>query len=92
MRFGDRVYKHFFNDGALTPAAATARFTAAGLSFDTYLPTGDPDTGHGSGSTLIAPGVTFGFRAAEWLDLFPMISYQHSFGEGRLPWWSLAAR
>lgn len=61
----------------------SARFTAAGLSFDTYLPTGDPDTGHGSGSTLIAPGVTFGFRATEWLDLFPMISYQHSFGEGR---------
>lgn len=59
------------------------RFTAAGLSFDAYLPTGDPDTGHGSGNALIAPGVTFGFHAAEWLDLFPIVSYQHSFGEGR---------
>jgi len=28
MRFADRVHKHFFNDGALTPAAATARFRA----------------------------------------------------------------
>ena len=28
MRFADRVHKHFFNDGVLTPAVATARFMA----------------------------------------------------------------
>jgi len=59
-----------------------ARFHAAGVSIDTFFPTGDPDTGHGAGSMLIAPGFTFGFRVAEWLDLFPVFSYQHSFSEG----------
>jgi hypothetical protein len=58
-------------------------FTAAGLSVDVYLPTGDEETGHGAGSTLLAPGVTFGVRAASWLDIFPILSYQHSFGAGR---------
>lgn len=28
LAFADRVHKHFFNDGALTPQAAAARFTA----------------------------------------------------------------
>ena len=28
MRFADRVYEHFFNDGALTPANAAARYQA----------------------------------------------------------------
>ncbi len=28
MRFADRVYKHFFNDGVLTPKACTDRFMA----------------------------------------------------------------
>ncbi|MHC5061248.1 MAG: lamin tail domain-containing protein [Planctomycetota bacterium] len=34
MRFADRVYKHFFNEGVLTPAAATARFTARANEID----------------------------------------------------------
>jgi len=34
MRFADRVHKHFFNDGALRPAAATARFTARANEID----------------------------------------------------------
>ncbi|MHC4745382.1 MAG: CotH kinase family protein, partial [Planctomycetota bacterium] len=28
MRFADRIYKHFFNDGCLTPEASTRRFRA----------------------------------------------------------------
>ena len=59
------------------------RLTAAGLSLDVFLPTGDPESGHGSGSGLVAPGFTFGVRAADWLAIFPILSYQHSFKAGR---------
>jgi hypothetical protein len=62
---------------------AAVGLSAAGLSLDSYFPTGDPDTGHGSGNYLIAPGVTLGFHLADWLDVFPVLSYQHSIGEGR---------
>jgi hypothetical protein len=34
MRFGDRVHKHFFNDGTLRPAAASARFMARANEID----------------------------------------------------------
>ena len=34
MRFADRLHRHFFNDGALRPAAATARFMARANEID----------------------------------------------------------
>jgi hypothetical protein len=37
MRFADRVYKHFFNDGVLTPKACTDRFMARVHQIETAI-------------------------------------------------------
>ena len=37
MRFADRVYKYFFNDGALTPKACTERFNARVHQIETAI-------------------------------------------------------
>jgi hypothetical protein len=37
MRFADRVYKHFFNDGVLTPKPCTDRFMARARQIETAI-------------------------------------------------------
>jgi hypothetical protein len=37
MRFADRIYKHFFNDGVLTPQACTDRFNARVHQIETAI-------------------------------------------------------
>ena len=51
---------------------------AFGPSVDVFAPTGSFSNGIGSGRWLISPGVTVGLMAAEWLQFFPIVSYQYA--------------
>lgn len=51
---------------------------AFGPSVDIYAPTGSYENGLGSSSWLIQPGVTVGLMAADWIQLFPILSYQYT--------------
>ncbi|MBD0400032.1 hypothetical protein [Flammeovirga sp. EKP202] len=51
---------------------------AFGPSVDVFAPTGNYDHGLGSGAWLIQPGVTVGLMIAEWIQAFPILSYQYT--------------
>ena len=53
-------------------------FGAFGPSVDVFAPTGSFENGLGSGRWLIQPGVTVGLMAADWIQLFPILSYQYT--------------
>lgn len=62
------------------------RFIGAfGPSVDIIAPTGSAANGIGSGRWTIAPGLATGFMFAEWIQVFPVLSYQYmtksSFGD-----------
>jgi len=50
---------------------------AFGPSVDIFLPTGSFEDGLGSSSFVVSPGVTVGLMAAEWIQFFPILSYQY---------------
>jgi hypothetical protein len=51
---------------------------AFGPSVDVFTPTGNFADGLGSGRWIISPGITVGLMAADWIQFFPIISYQYS--------------
>ncbi|OHX66636.1 hypothetical protein [Flammeovirga pacifica] len=53
-------------------------FGAFGPSVDIFAPTGNYDHGLGSGTWLIQPGVTVGLMIADWIQMFPILSYQYT--------------
>ncbi len=50
---------------------------AAGPSLDVFAPTGSFENGLGSGRWILSPGVTVGLMAADWIQFFPILSYQY---------------
>ena len=52
-------------------------FGALGPSVDIFAPTGSFEDGLGTSSWVIVPGVTVGLIAAEWIQFFPILSYQY---------------
>lgn len=53
------------------------RFLGAfGPSVDITAPTGNFNDGLGSGRWVASPGLTVGLIAAEWIQFFPIVSYQ----------------
>lgn len=50
---------------------------AFGPSVDIFAPTGSFENGLGSSSWVISPGVTIGLMAADWIQFFPILSYQY---------------
>jgi len=53
-------------------------FGAFGPSVDIFAPTGSNSNGLGSGRWIVSPGITIGLMAAEWIQFFPIISYQYA--------------
>lgn len=53
-------------------------FGAFGPSVDIFAPTGNFENGLGSSSWLVQPGITVGLMAADWIQLFPILSYQYT--------------
>ena len=54
------------------------RFLGAfGPSLDVYAPTGSVEDGLGSSRWVLSPGVTVGLMAADWIQFFPILSYQY---------------
>ena len=51
---------------------------AFGPSIDFFAPTGSFENGIGSGRWIISPGITIGLMAADWIQFFPIISYQYA--------------
>jgi len=51
---------------------------AFGPSLDLFIPTGSFEDGIGSGRWVVSPGFTVGLMAAEWIQFFPIISYQYA--------------
>ena len=51
---------------------------AFGPSVDVFAPTGSFEDGIGSGKWTISPGITAGIMAADWIQFFPIISYQYT--------------
>ena len=51
---------------------------AFGPSIDIFMPTGSLENGLGSGRWVISPGVTVGLMAADWIQFFPIVSYQYA--------------
>jgi len=52
-------------------------FGAFGPSVDVFVPTGSFEDGIGSGRWTISPGLTVGLMAADWIQFFPIVSYQY---------------
>ena len=52
-------------------------FGAFGPSVDLFFPTGNFKDGIGTSSWVIVPGITVGLIAAEWIQFFPILSYQY---------------
>ena len=50
---------------------------AFGPSLDVFFPTGSLENGLGSDRFLVSPGITIGLMAAEWIQFFPILSYQY---------------
>lgn len=50
---------------------------AFGPSVDIIAPTGTTSNGIGSGRWTIAPGLATGFMFADWIQVFPVLSYQY---------------
>ncbi|WP_298536680.1 hypothetical protein [uncultured Algibacter sp.] len=51
---------------------------AFGPSIDVFAPTGNFENGLGSGRWIVSPGVTVGIMAADWIQFFPIASYQYA--------------
>lgn len=51
---------------------------AFGPSIDFFAPTGSFENGIGSGRWIISPGITIGLMVADWIQFFPIISYQYA--------------
>ncbi|WP_136479805.1 transporter [Cognatitamlana onchidii] len=51
---------------------------AFGPSIDVFAPTGSFENGLGSGRWIVSPGVTVGIMAADWIQFFPIASYQYA--------------
>tara|TARA_R110000787_G_scaffold131994_3_gene244167 strand:+ start:1191 stop:1973 length:783 start_codon:yes stop_codon:yes gene_type:complete len=51
---------------------------AFGPSVDVFFPTGDFENGLGSGRFIVSPGITVGIMAADWIQFFPIVSYQYA--------------
>ena len=50
---------------------------AFGPSVDVFVPTGSFEDGLGSGRVIVSPGVTVGLMVADWIQFFPILSYQY---------------
>jgi len=50
---------------------------AFGPSVDVFLPTGSFEDGLGSSSLVVSPGITVGLMVADWIQFFPILSYQY---------------
>ncbi len=53
-------------------------FGAFGPSVDIFAPTGKFEDGLGNGRWLVSPGLTVGLMAADWIQFFPILSYQYA--------------
>ena len=53
-------------------------FGAFGPSIDVFAPTGSFKDGLGSGRWIVSPGITAGIMAADWIQFFPILSYQYA--------------
>ena len=53
-------------------------FGAFGPSVDIFVPTGSHKNGLGSGRLIVSPGLTVGLMVADWIQLFPILSYQYA--------------
>lgn len=51
---------------------------AFGPSLDVFAPTGSFENGLGTGRWIVSPGITVGIMAAEWIQFFPILSYQYA--------------
>lgn len=51
-------------------------FSAFGPSIDVFAPTGSFESGLGGSTWSISPGVTAGLMLADWIQAFPIVSYQ----------------
>ena len=51
---------------------------AFGPSIDVFTPTGSFENGLGSGRWVISPGLTVGIMATDWIQFFPILSYQYA--------------
>ncbi len=71
---GDVRARYFF-----LPYKNYDKFVGAfGPSIDVFAPTGSFENGLGSSSWLIQPGITVGLMVADWIQMFPILSYQHT--------------
>lgn len=52
-------------------------FGAFGPSLDVIAPTGNFENGLGSGRWIISPGITVGLMVTDWIQFFPILSYQY---------------
>jgi hypothetical protein len=53
-------------------------FGAFGPSIDIFAPTGSFENGIGSGRWTISPGLSAGIMVADWIQFFPIVSYQYA--------------
>jgi len=53
-------------------------FGAFGPSIDIFTPTGSFENGLGSGRWIVSPGLTAGLMVADWIQFFPILSYQYA--------------
>lgn len=51
---------------------------AFGPSIDIFTPTGSFENGLGSGRWIVSPGLTAGLMVADWIQFFPILSYQYA--------------
>ncbi|MBT8182806.1 MAG: hypothetical protein KJO53_14595 [Eudoraea sp.] len=71
---GDLRARYFF-----MPYKNYDRFVGAfGPSIDIFAPTGSFENGLGSGRWVISPGITVGLMVADWIQLFPILSYKYA--------------
>ncbi len=53
-------------------------FGAFGPSIDIFTPTGSFENGLGNGRWIVSPGLTAGLMVADWIQFFPILSYQYA--------------
>lgn len=82
LLYNDRTKKFGLGDIRIRyfwlPYKDYSKFVGAfGPSLDIFIPTGNFEDGLGSSSWVVSPGVTVGLMAAEWIQFFPILSYQY---------------
>ena len=60
--------------------------TNATFSIKTSFPTGDENAGHGVGRPIYVPGITFSFKPADQVGIYPSVRYITSGKAGRGNW------